>query len=187
LVEAHDADQRVRDACPDACPLHRLSFDPAVVWAQDIAIERGTLDPIFVYDGWRADVRRWPVVWSWRGRDEGFAAYIAGLRDLLLLPLVEPFRAALEDVWDMADAERYRREAARRRALKGDWATADLVAEVAAVCGEGRDRGGEWWFSCPWHSDSDPSLHVDARARVWHAFCCGRGGGVIAWRRAWSE
>jgi hypothetical protein len=67
------------------------------------------------------------------------------------------------------------------------WENADLVAEVEAVCGEGRRHRDEWWFRCRWHEDRTPSLHVNADKRIWKCFGCQRGGGVLAWRKQAKE
>ena len=97
-----------------------------------------------------------------RGNDDEFARYLKALR--------------------MAE----KRERARRKALYGDfdWESADLVAEVAAVAGEGQAIRDEVWFHCPLgHRDSDASLHVNRAKRTLHCFGCQAGGGVVDWRK----
>jgi hypothetical protein len=84
----------------------------------------------------------------------------------------------------IAKAERRARDVEKYGA--DSWELADLAAEVQAISGEGQRRGSDCWFHCPFgHSRRrTPSLHVDARRRIWHCFACQRGGGVLAWRDA---
>lgn len=42
-------------------------------------------------------------------------------------------------------------------------------------------RDGQWWGSCPFHSDKTPSLHVDPALKVFHCFSCGVGGDAFTW------
>jgi hypothetical protein len=120
--------------------------------------------------------------------NDELAHFLTGLRNAVLLPLNDQFIDGMTLLLEHAEGEgRQRVRISRRRdkyAGRDDaWERADLVAEIEAVAGQGRQRGREWWFNCPFHQDRTPSLHVDADKRVWHSFCCQRGGGALAWRK----
>ena len=53
----------------------------------------------------------------------------------------------------------------------------DLAALIEADLGP-PDRRGFW--SCPWHDDQTPSMHV-WQSDTWKCFSCGRTGDAIAW------
>ncbi len=55
---------------------------------------------------------------------------------------------------------------------------ADLWAEAGIELSDG-DR----YYSCVFHDDDHPSLHVDADGCQWYCFGCARGGGIGALRR----
>jgi len=121
--------------------------------------------------------------------NDDLATYIHDVRNAVLLPLNGEFLSGLRFLLDVAEQEARRRiaQGARRTIVAQhypSWEDADLVAEVEAVCGPGRQRGPAVWFSCHWHADRTPSLHVDPERRIWHCFGCQRGGGVVAWRQA---
>jgi hypothetical protein len=121
--------------------------------------------------------------------DTELATCIRDLRNAAKLPLNEDLIVGVRFLLDVAEQEARRRiaQAARRKTSPlryPAWEDADLVAEVEAVCGPGRRRGREVWFSCHWHEDRRPSLHVDPVKRIWKCFGCQRAGGVVAWRRA---
>jgi hypothetical protein len=42
-----------------------------------------------------------------------------------------------------------------------------------------QQRGRAFWASCPFHSDTTPSLKADPDKRLWHCFSCRRGGDVF--------
>ena len=127
----------------------------------------------------------------YRGNDDEFARYLRALRMAVSFPLNGMLVSRMRLVLDVAEEEmteriKEKRERARRKALYGDanWESADLVAEVAAVAGEGQAIRGEVWFHCPLgHRDSDASLHVNRAKRTWHCFGCQAGGGVVDWRK----
>jgi hypothetical protein len=125
--------------------------------------------------------------------DDELARFLRGLRDAVRLPLNRDFLHGLATVSGFAEAEARKRiaEARKRKARVmrygvSSWEDADLLAEVSAVAGAGRQRGGQWWFNCPFgHSRGrTPSLHVDPERRIWKCFGCQRGGGVVGWRRS---
>jgi len=170
-------------------------FDPRDVerlFVQDaIAVSDDGLPDI--YAGWYCDVALGVVQPRWAGSDGDFARYVESLRYALLLPLCEPFLNALGDLFDAwAVPEGERRIAARERRLQAalwhgnaaGWETADLLAEVEAVCGAGKKQGRQWAFTCPFHADRHPSLMVDPVKKAWTCWPCQKGGGVVAFRRA---
>lgn len=144
---------------------------------QDEALQRFGEGP-HMLAGWAYDVQ----TGKWYCRVPDLSAYVEALRNAVRLPLSAGFLVAIRDVLMMTEAEVLRRR--RLRNTKSDWETADLLAEVQAACGPGRKSGSEWWFRCLWHQDDTPSLHVNPEKRIWKAFCCGKGGGVVAWRKA---
>lgn len=170
-------------------------FDPSDVsrlMVQDAIANAGDGLPA-LYDGWYCDVALGVVQPRWAGVDGDFARYVESLRYALLLPLCEPFLSALRDLFDAwAVPEGERRIAARERRLHAalrygngpGWETADLLAEVEAVCGPGKKQGRQWAFTCPFHIDRHPSLMVDPAKKVWTCWPCQKGGGVVAFRRA---
>ena len=44
-----------------------------------------------------------------------------------------------------------------------------------------KKSGDTYYFSCPLHSDSDPSLAVNTTDNFFHCFSCGRGSNIISW------
>ena len=134
---------------------------------------------------------KWPLELKPGGchlSDGELATYVLDIRNAVLLPLNEEFLGGLRFLLGVAEGEALRRIARdTRRKISTRrhpaWEDADLVAEVEAVCGPGRQRGRDVWFSCHWHEDRTPSLHVDPTKRIWHCFGCQRGGGVVAWRK----
>ena len=162
-------------------------FDPTSV--RQLFEQDDAMDASAAYDGPGLSIRE-----VRRLEDGELALFLDGCRNALLLPLSVRFQHGIAVVLGFGQAEqrhraleRARRDVAIRRAKANgtyqDWEKADLVAEITAVCGEGKLIGREWWFSCNKHSDSTPSLHVNAEKRVWHCFGCQRGGGVVEWRR----
>jgi len=122
--------------------------------------------------------------------DYEFGLLLTGLQNAVLLPLCPEFNTTLRGLLALcrADVARRLREAKKRErnlCLYGEsgWQNADFRAEVEAVCGPGHKAGREFFFSCPFHTDSDPSLHVDPETKRWHCFGCQRGGGVLDWRK----
>ena len=162
-----------------------LTFDPA------------DIQRLFEQDAIGDEYGAWPAVSKHEIRtktDSELARFINDLRDAVLLPLDDTFIDGMRGLLDFASNEamnrmraRDKREAGIRRAKANGtyqaWEEADLLAEVAAVCGEGKQRGREWWFLCALHTESTPSLHVDPETRRWHCFGCQKGGGVVQWRR----
>lgn len=57
----------------------------------------------------------------------------------------------------------------------------DLAALIALPLPSRPVGRGRWMVCCPLHSDSDPSLHVDADRRVWYCHGCGVGGDALTW------
>lgn len=159
------------------------TFDPAdieLLFVQDAVGQR--------WGCWPRSFRRRDFE---RMADDALASLITGCRHALSLPLSAGFLSGLGEVRreaeDVARVRLLAREKALRQRKAGDlpdWAASDLLAEVEAVCGEGKAVGRDVWFSCPWHVDRTPSLHVNPEKRLWHTFCCNRGGGVFAWRKA---
>ena len=109
--------------------------------------------------------------------------------------LTDEFAEGVFDLAEAAQAEALQREREARRLARlrrrwgaQHWSTADLLAEIGAVAGEGQRRGGAWWFSCPLpghpNGDRDPSLEVDPQNRVWRCWSRHGGGGVLDWRKA---
>lgn len=114
---------------------------------------------------------------------------VSDLRNAVLLPFCDAYLSWLERMLECAEVEvqarlRIRQEQAIRAREYGpsNWASADLLAEVEAVCGQGR-KSGEYWFKCPFHQDRVPSLEVNPEKRVWHCWGCGAAGGVVDWRK----
>jgi len=166
-----------------------LAFEPgdvARLFEQDLVIEEYGQWPtlpfwwsdtgVLTYDPVRLRVIR-------RFDNNQLAQLVRDVRNARRLPLTPRFVRALTVLLGFVEAEARHRIAIVPRPGR-DWRDADLVAEVAAVCGEGRFDGRQWWFHCPWHEDHTPSLHVRPGDNVWYAHCCARGGGVVAWRRA---
>jgi hypothetical protein len=132
------------------------------------------------------------IVWSpdfdgWYDLD--LPKLVSDLRKAVLLPFCGEYSAWLQRLLGCAEREFFAREAAARERVRrikqygeSDWASADLLAEVEAVCGPGR-KMGEYWFRCPFHEDRSPSLEVNAEKRVWHCWGCGAAGGVVDWRK----
>lgn len=165
--------------------VERLFVQDAIVAAGD-----GLPD---IYAGWYCDVSLGVMQPRWAGSDADFAVYALAMRNALLLPLCDEFQAPLADLWETWGVpEAQRRIAAQERRLRAalehgngpGWETADLLAEVEAVCGHGKRQGRQVAFSCPWHADKHPSLMVEPVKRTWFCWPCNKGGGVIAWRRA---
>lgn len=116
--------------------------------------------------------------------DAVLADHLRGLRNAILLPFCTQFNTALRGVLALGEDEARARIRRKPKREWDEWRYADLRAEVEAVCGEGRKSGREFFFSCPFHSDSSPSLHVNPETKTWHCFACTRGGGVVDWRKA---
>lgn len=180
-----------------------MRFDTRSIFEADLDAEDGIMPDLSTHNG----VRIWArivagdtdtdrifnvlnpeaVSWRWCGDVRELAPYIRTLRWALLFPLCDRLADALRDCLALAEQEARRRvERAKRPQTQRfePWQDVDLVAAVADVAGPGRKRGADWWFRCPWHPDRTPSLHVSAERLVWHCFSCGRGGGVVAWRKA---
>jgi hypothetical protein len=160
-------------------------FSPFAIermFAQDEALQRYGTGP-HMLAGWKFDL----VTGTWHCpmRDGEFAAYLQALRECVKLPLSDGFLWAVRDTLARAEKERRRRlkDRERARASTSDWQSADLLAEVQAVAGEGQRRGREHWFRCPWHRDNDASLEVNPEKRQWHCFGCDAKGGVVDWRK----
>jgi len=182
------ADRYDRTRYPRSMP----PFDPAdyerLIVQDAIYEETGELPD--VYANWRTDILDGVTQPRWLGSDVEFARYGWSMRQCLLLPLSDAFLSAIRAVWEGWGVP----EAERRMALQvrrinsprqtSDWQTADLLAEVEAVCGEGRKQGRQWAFRCPWHDDKHPSLMVDPVKKLWKCWPCDKGGGVIQWRKA---
>lgn len=167
------------------------TFDPtdhARLFVQDVRYGESGLLPD-IYTGWYCDVAMGVIQPRCRGTDDEFAVYARAMRDALLLPLEDGFTGALRDLWEnwgLPEAERrmLAQERRKRTRVTSDWENADLVAEVELVCGEGRKEGRQIAFRCPWHQDLHPSLKVDPVKRTWFCWPCGKGGGVVGWRKA---
>lgn len=104
-----------------------------------------------------------------------------------LLPLSDNYLAFIRAMLVGMKAEinkrlRRRRAAAQSPGKYPDWRDVNLLALVEDRCGPGRKLGNEYWFVCPWHDDRTPSLHVNPEKRIWHTFCCQKGGGIREWR-----
>lgn len=124
-------------------------------------------------------------VWDPKMSDEELRRQRDGIRHALLLPLCEPFITLLQQLQAFAE-ECARSRWVRRQTAKpstSDWESADLLAEVSAVCGEGKREGKEWFFRCPFHQEKTASLHVDPAKKVFFCFGCNAKGGVVAWRK----
>lgn len=178
-------------------PRPMLDFDPhdhLRVSVQDaIYAEHGDLPHI--YTSWQSDLAHGVRVPRFVGTDAQFERYAKAMRGCLDLPLELGLHNALLDLWEgwiVPDGER--RIAAAEKRLRAalaysasTWQDADLLAEVEAVCGEGRKDGRQVAFHCPLpsHSGEDrhPSLTVDPNKRTWFCWPCQKGGGVVAWRR----
>jgi hypothetical protein len=179
--------------------------DPASIMAWDFTAEEyGSLPPL--YDRWRTDwtghvagdslalrtiamiLAPESVARRYCGTDDELVHVVRALRKAVRLPIGDALRCHLQDAIEAYEAEVRRRLTAahpRKSSRYGpsDWEHADLVAEIAAVAGDGKRQGRSWWFVCPLHADKNPSLHVDPDRRLWHCFGCGAGGGVVAFRR----
>lgn len=57
----------------------------------------------------------------------------------------------------------------------------DLLEYISQDYEWQKRSGNTYYFSCPLHSDSDPSLAVNADENFFHCFSCGRGSNVISW------
>lgn len=57
----------------------------------------------------------------------------------------------------------------------------DLLEYISQDYEWQKRSGNTYYFSCPLHSDSDPSLAVNADDNFFHCFSCGRGSNVISW------
>jgi len=55
----------------------------------------------------------------------------------------------------------------------------DLVAVVRALGVPLRRTGVNYFASCPFHSESTPSLSVNPRAQLWRCFGCNAAGDVF--------
>lgn len=117
--------------------------------------------------------------------DSALAAWISGMREAMFLPLSAPFHDGLVALLRDGEGEAKRRLRTPRRRLDTSYTEFDLLGAVEGFVGaQGRIAGRDVWFSCPWHSDSTPSLHVEAAKRIWHCFACNKGGGVREWQVA---
>jgi hypothetical protein len=153
-------------------------------------LDQANLDSVWIADYIAEHYHRLPTYTpALKMTDAQLAATIPVLRNAVKLPIADMLIDLLAVL--LADAEgeaRRRLEIARKRSQRPatDWQNADLITEIAAVAGEGRQRGSDVWFHCPFGHSSGrtASLHVDAGRRLWHCFGCQRGGGVVAWRRA---
>ncbi len=181
-------------------------FDPASIFAADLAAEfDGVLPDLSLYNGarvWKREVdgktaedRLFNVLnfdavtWRWLGSGEDVINYIRELRGVLKYPLCDDFRDALANCLALAEEEACRRlrRLRGRRPRSGryiEWENANLLADVESVCGPGVRRGRRVVFRCCFHDDKRPSLSVDPEKRVWFCHPCGRGGGVVDWRKA---
>lgn len=57
----------------------------------------------------------------------------------------------------------------------------DLLEYISQDLEWEKRSGNTYFFSCPLHSDSDPSLAVNADENFFHCFGCGRGGNAATW------
>lgn len=166
-----------------------IAFDPT--WDVETHLHADACDgPICTPMVWRVDVYggergMWRCVLS----DARLAAWVQACRDVVLLPISGVYREVAELTRGELEAALVVRAAAARRRRRyapggdGDLAVADLVGEVIAFAGDGKRSGDEWWFCCPFHGERTPSLHVHEAKRIWKCFGCGRGGGVVQWRK----
>lgn len=122
--------------------------------------------------------------------DTELATFIKACKNALLLPLSDRFLHGIATVCGFAMGEQQEREKqARKRQERirrfgeSDWQSADIIAEIGAVVALTK-RGREWKGLCPFHSERTPSFSVNAEKKAWHCHGCGRGGGVLAWRKA---
>jgi len=129
--------------------------------------------------GHRAEVRGWRCVLG----DAELAEWTHNLREVVKLPLYAEYMAVVELTLAESEAALEHRWRKWRVRGKDDWTDQDLVGEIAALCGAGILRSGEWWFRCPFHEERTASLHVHPDKHIWHCFGCGRGGGHTDWRR----
>ena len=170
-------------------------FDHKRVAVQDCIYAEGRGLPN-IYAGWATDLMNGIKIPRWYGNDEKFEAYTRAIHDCCLLPIEDGFHDALVDLWvGWIVPETERRIAVAERRLRmalqhgngSDWQTADLVAEIEAVCGPGRNEGRQVAFPCPFHEDRHPSMKVDPVKKTWWCWPCRKGGGVVAWRRTQGQ
>lgn len=127
--------------------------------------------------------------WQWVCKlgEAEIVRLVVACRHALKLPLGDKLKEGIQETLGQAQEAAYRVSRRKRRSSgRGEapgWQQFDLLGAVEALCGEGVMRGGQYWFRCPFHEDKTASLEVDADKRIWHAFCCGRKGGALAWQR----
>jgi DNA primase len=56
----------------------------------------------------------------------------------------------------------------------------DILATLHREGLSPKQRGRDYWLSCPFHSDKTPSLKVNPDRQSFHCFSCNEGGDVIA-------
>lgn len=159
-----------------------IAFDPT--WDVETHLHADACDgPICTPMIWRVDVYggergMWRCVLS----NDQLATWTQACRDVLKLPVTGVYREVAELTLGELEAAVALRK--RRVVREGeDYSRADLAGEVAALAGDGKRRGDEWWFCCPIHEERTPSLHVNSSKQVWMCFGCGRSGGVVQWRK----
>lgn len=57
----------------------------------------------------------------------------------------------------------------------------DLLEYISQDLEWERRSGNNYYFSCPLHSDSDPSLAVDKEENYYYCFSCKRSGNALSW------
>lgn len=50
-----------------------------------------------------------------------------------------------------------------------------------------QEQSDNYFISCPFHSDSSPSLSINRNRNIFKCFGCGRGGGYVAMVREWES
>ena len=53
----------------------------------------------------------------------------------------------------------------------------DIVRHYSGV--ELKQKGKEYWGSCPFHNERTPSFSVNPAKNIWHCFSCGAGGSSV--------
>lgn len=151
LAAALDSDPRVCDAARVMRPPGTFNHKP-----QRLA-EDGKPVPVYVHDR-RLDTQRYT-----------YEEVVGGCPELSASP---PPRGA--------------RAPGVQKGVRGSWASGtekdvlrqvppEVYVEMLTGCEVGRNRKA----ACPFHPDSDPSLHVyEEPERGWYCFGCGRGGSI---------